>query len=228
MPGCWMRSLRAYRIFSLQYGHLRSAATMRSIDRAGEPLPWITYPAVEFLKQLDLSDKSVFEYGCGGSTIFWGRAARTVDSVEHVEDFYREIRPMLPSNCSLSLEIYPEAYLNAIARRGEPYDVIVIDGHSRVACSRIAPAYLKPGGFIVLDNSEWFYEAAANLREADLIEVDMSGFAPINDFVSTTSFFFHRDYRVKPKADRQPVGAIGSVPKPNFSKVTGPAERSAP
>jgi hypothetical protein len=222
MPGCWMRSLRAYRIFSFDYGHLRSAATMRSIDGGGEPLPWITYPAVEFLKQLDLSDKSVFEYGCGGSTVFWGRAARTVDSVEHLEDFYREVRPLLPSNCSLSLEIDPEAYIAAIAKRGEPYDVIVIDGHSRVACSRIAPAHLKPGGFVLLDNSEWFYEAAANLREADLIEVDMAGFAPINDFVSTTSFFFHREYRGKSKADRQPVGAIGSVPKPNFPKVTGP------
>src|SRR5205807_1461124 len=52
MPGCWRRSLRLYRILSFDYGHLKSAALMRSVDAAGRPLPWITYPAIEFLKQL--------------------------------------------------------------------------------------------------------------------------------------------------------------------------------
>jgi hypothetical protein len=214
MPGCWIRSLRAHRILSFQYGHLRSAAMMRSIDADGEPVPWITYPAIEYLKQLDLSDKTVFEYGCGGSTVFWSRVAKRVDSVEHVEEFYREVLPTLPGNCHLTLEIHPDQYIEAVARRGESYDVIVIDGHSRVRCSAIAPQYLKPGGFIVLDNADWFYEASANLRNADLIEVDMAGLAPINDFVSTTSFYFHREFRGTPKGDRQPAGAIGSRPKP--------------
>jgi len=91
-----------------------------------------------------------------------------------------------------------------------------------VRCSEVAPQYLKPGGFIILDNSDWFHDASANLRNADLIEVDMAGMAPISDFVSTTSFYFHREFRGRPKSDRQPVGAIGSVPKPNFPKVTGP------
>lgn len=222
MPGCWLRSFRAYRIFSFEYGHLRSAATLRSVDAAGEPIPWITYPAVEYLEQLDLTDKTVFEYGCGNSTLFWSRRARRVCSVEHVETFYREIHPGLPANCTLSLETQPEDYVRAIARCGEPLDIIVIDGHSRVACSKIAAQYLRPGGFIMLDNSDWFYEASANLRGADLIEVDMSGFAPINDFVTTTSFYFHRDFRGKPRSNRQPLGAIGSRPKPNFPRVSGP------
>ena len=200
---------------------------MRSIDAAGEPVPWITYPAIEFLKQLDLSTKTVFEYGCGGSTIFWSRVAKQVDSVEHEEEFYRELRSDLPVNCNLSLEIYPEEYINAIARRGEPYDIIVIDGHSRVRCSTVVPRYLRPGGFIILDNSDWFHEASRNLRDADLIEIDMAGLAPINDFVSTTSFYFHRDFRGTPKADRQPVGAVGSIPKPYFPKVTGPILNAA-
>src|SRR2546423_6005291 len=73
MPGCWLRSLRLFRILNFEYGYLKSAAAMRSIDAAGNPLPWITYPAIEFLKQLDLSDKTVFEYGCGGGApLFWG------------------------------------------------------------------------------------------------------------------------------------------------------------
>jgi hypothetical protein len=227
MPGCWMRAFRLLRILAFDYGHLKSSAIMRSIDAAGKPLPWITYPAIAFLLQLDLSDKKVFEYGCGASTIFWSGLAKHVDSVEDNEAFCREIWPALPPNCHLSLEPFPEEYIHAVVR-GAPYDIIVIDGHSRVRCSEVAAKYLKPGGFIILDNSDWFHQASANLRNADLIEVDMAGMAPISDFVSTTSFYFHREFRGEPKADRQPVGAIGSIPKPNFPKVTGPSPQAAP
>ena len=194
---------------------------MTSVDAKGEPIPWITYPAIEFLKQLDLSDRTVFEYGCGGSTVFWSRIAKHVDSVEHDADFYHIVKPMLPPNCTLTLRVSPEEYVNAPAEQG-PYDIIVIDGHSRVRCSEIAPQYLSKGGVIILDNSDWFFEASQNLRNHDLIEVDMAGMGPISDFVSTTSFYFSREFRVKPKNARQPVGAIGSIPKPFFPKVVGP------
>jgi hypothetical protein len=221
MPGCWIRSLRLYRILALDYGFLKSAAERRSVDARGEPLPWITYPAIEYLKQLDLSDKTVFEYGCGGSTVFWSRVAQHVDSVEDNERFCLDVRAVLPSNGDLFFERDPDDYVRAIERRG-PYDIIVIDGHSRVRCSEIAPAHLKPGGFVILDNSDWFPEASANLRAADLIEVDMAGMAPIADCVTTTSFYFHRAFAPRPRANRLPVGAIGSRPKPDFPRVTGP------
>ena len=223
-PLRWHLTLNLFRIVAFGYGHLRSAARLASVDAAGEPIPWITYPAIEFLKQLDLSDKDVFEYGCGGSTIFWGRQARHVDSVEHVPEFYEMIRPTLGANCNLRLERDPEAYLHAVALRGEPYDVIVIDGHSRVRCAETVVPYLRDGGMVILDNSDWFHQASAILRGAGLIEVDMTGFAPINDYTSATSFYFDRRYNFSPKADRQPVGGIGSKPKPYFPKVTAPAD----
>jgi hypothetical protein len=222
MPRCWLRSFRAYRILSADYGHLLSTALMRSVDRAGEPLPWFTYPAIEFLRQLDLSGKRIFEYGCGGSTLYWSRVAAHVDSVEHLPEFHREVSAGVPPNCRLVLEQSPEKYIQQIAASGAPYDVIVIDGHSRVRCAAIAPQYLASGGVIILDNSDWFFEASALLRNADLIEVDMAGIAPINDFVHTTSFYFDRRYRGEPLHDRQPVGAIGSRPKPYFPKVVAP------
>jgi hypothetical protein len=225
-PLRWHLSLKLFRIIAFGYGHRRSAVRLASLDAAGEPLPWITYPAIEFLKQLDLSDKDVFEYGCGGSTIFWGRQARHVDSVEHEPEFYELVGPALRANCSLRLERDPEAYLHAVARRGEPYDVIMIDGHSRVRCAETVVPYLREGGMVILDNSDWFHQASAALRGAGLIEVDMTGFSPINEFTSTTSFYFDRRYNFAPKADRQPVGGIGSKPKPYFPKVTAPAVAS--
>lgn len=225
-PRCWARSFRLYRILSRDYGHLHSIAVMRSVDARDAPLPWLTYPAIEYLRQLDFSDKRVFEYGSGASTLFWSGVARQIDSVEHVPDFYREVARQAPANCQIVLREWPDEYVSQIAA-GAPYDVIVIDGHSRVRCAEVAPQYLKPGGLIILDNSDWFPEASARLRAADLIEVDMAGFAPINDCAHTTSFYFDRQFRAEPRHDQQPTAPIGSVPKPKFAKVVGPVADAA-
>jgi hypothetical protein len=92
--------------------------------------------------------------------------------------------------------------------------VIVIDGlvagRTRLKCARAAVPMLRPGGMIVLDNSDWLPESSRFLRESDLIEVDMTGFAPINDYTCTTSFYFDRNYRFAPLADRQPVAGVGA------------------
>jgi hypothetical protein len=220
-PWNWLHTARLLRILALEYGHLRSAATLASIDAAGQPLPWFTYPAIEYLSRLDLSGKSVFEYGCGNSTRYWAARAEDVVSVEHVPEFYELIKPRLPSHCQLALRRPADVYVASLAeysaREGRGgFDVIVIDGHSRVRCSLIAAEHLKPGGMIVLDNADWFPEAAANLRGAGLLEVSFTGFAPITDCTSTTSFFFHRafEFPLRPES-----AGIGSVPKPSFPKV---------
>ena len=38
----------------VQYGWLRSWWHGRPLDASGEPIPWITYPAIEFLSQISL------------------------------------------------------------------------------------------------------------------------------------------------------------------------------
>ena len=39
--------------FSLETGHLRSCLKSRAVDRHGNPLPWFTYPAIQFLLPKD-------------------------------------------------------------------------------------------------------------------------------------------------------------------------------
>jgi hypothetical protein len=173
MPLNWRSSARAARILCFSYGHLNSVSKKRSIDAKGEPIPWYTYPAIEYIKQLDFSDKSVFEYGAGNSTVLWSR----------------------------------------IAGR---FDVIVIDGPARaltrLKCCRAARDYLNEGGLIILDNSDWLPESAAFLRSTGLLQVDMTGFAPLNAHTRTTSFFFDRRCSLRPKGDKQPMHGIGSLP----------------
>jgi hypothetical protein len=220
-PWNWLRTARLCRILAMQYGHLQSAARFAAVDAGGRPVPWFTYPAIEYVDRLDLEGKSLFEYGCGNSTRYWGSQAAEVISVEHEREFYELIAPQLPANCQLAFRTPAEAYVTALgeysARRGRGFDVIVIDGHSRVRCAEGAANHLAPGGMIILDNADWFPEAGAHLRAAGLIEVSFTGFAPISDFTSTTSIYFHRAFDFPMKPGR--VAGIGSIPKPKFAKV---------
>jgi hypothetical protein len=216
MPHHWVKPWRLFRILNFEYGHLRSVALERPVDRDGAPCPWYTYPALEYLKQLDFSDKTVFEYGCGHSTLFWAARAAQVVSVEHNAEWYDLVRAKLPGNCTLVHEPQSDDYAAAISRFDQQFDVIVVDGlvtgGTRLKCARAAVAYLREGGMIILDNSDWLPESARHLRGTGLIEVDMTGFAPINDYTCTTSFFLHRAFAFTSRQDRQPVPGTGAQP----------------
>ena len=216
MPVHWGKAWRVFKILAFQYGYLRSVATEKPLDGSGAPYPWYTYPAMEYLNQLDFSNKSVFEYGCGHSTLFWAARAAKVVSVEHEKPWYELVKPRLPDGCTLMYEAESDAYASAIERMPELFDVIVIDGlvhgRTRLKCARAAVPRLRDGGMIILDNSDWLPESSRFLREAGLIEVDMTGFAPINDYTCTTSFYLHPRFAFRPLRDRQPEPGVGSRP----------------
>lgn len=46
-------------------------------------LPWMTYDAIDFLEEITSEDKNVFEWGSGGSSIFFASRCKQVFSVEH-------------------------------------------------------------------------------------------------------------------------------------------------
>ncbi len=70
----WRESWQAARTLWFAYGHLQTVRSKAAIDRTGRPVPWYTYPAIEYLKQFDFAETSVFEYGSGNSTPFFGRS----------------------------------------------------------------------------------------------------------------------------------------------------------
>ncbi len=189
----------------VKQGLYRTMASGRPVTPTGEPLPWFTYPAIHYLEQLDLSSTSVFEYGSGNSTLWWQTRVAAVRSVEHDAEWYQLVRGAVHEFVDHRLVTDAESYVNAIAP-GQ-YDIIVIDGEFRRECVRKAVDHLKSGGFIVLDNSDWFPSCAASLRQRGLIEVDFAGFGPINDYTSVTSIFLHPDFRP------QPVGSMPQLPR---------------
>lgn len=87
-------------------------------DLLAEGTPWITYPAIAWLDTYLDRSLSVFEWGSGGSTVFFARRVKHVVSVEHDPAWYDRVRERIDglalSNCELRL-IEPEPA--ALARR---------------------------------------------------------------------------------------------------------------
>ena len=191
------------------YGHGRSVTEKASVDADGNPVPWITYPAIMFFEQLDLRSWRIFEYGSGNSTLYWASRVQEIASVESSRDYYESLLPTLPPNASLSFAAGKE-YAQS-SRAGAPYDMIVIDGRWRFDSSTEALKNISKDGVIVLDNSERFPIVCKNITDAGFIQVDFSGYGPINWFTWTTSVFLSRTVKLPPAMPHRPRATPGHV-----------------
>jgi len=186
---CWIRrfgtALLTPFLFSAQTGHFKSSLLGKAVSRTGTPLPWYTYPAVDFLDGKDLSGKRVLEFGAGQSTLWWAGKAAQVVSFEHDPEWVARLISHLPP--SVQLHRVPW-HLEGIERLlpSEPFDVVVIDGLNRLKCAHLSLRLVAPGGAILLDNSEgsWggekdeTYPILDLFRERGFQRVDFFGYTP--------------------------------------------------
>ncbi len=210
-PNATIVCLKSFYILAVEFEHGFSARYWTTRRKDGQPRPWYTYSAIEYLQQLDFSDAAVFEYGAGVSTLFWAMRAKTVRSVDHDPSWIALLSPQLPENATCVLREEEAAYRNAIDENDMLYDVIVVDGQDRSRCAVKAVPRLAPKGIIIVDNADWYPDLCARLRDSGLLEVDMTGFGPINAYTSTTSFFFDRQFDRRPSVGIQPRGGPGCV-----------------
>lgn len=59
--------------------------------------PWITFPAIDCLKELIGSDFQIFEFGGGGSTLFFCQRARHVTTVEDNAAWFSKLKEIVPA-----------------------------------------------------------------------------------------------------------------------------------
>lgn len=126
-------------------------------------MPWYVFGALDALELIDLSDKIVFEYGLGISTLFYAHKAKKIDGVETNLEWFRNVQETLLHHSLLSktfLKYVPEPTItNYVLKADEVknYDLIVIDGAERDATALSALRYAKSGTIIIIDN--WMQEA---------------------------------------------------------------------
>ncbi len=197
---------KASDLLEKDYGHYNSKVLKKSINALNEPIPWFTYPAIDFIKQLDLKTKVMLEWGSGNSSLFFSTRVKLLYSIEHNEVWFKEVRDFKIMNHTLVFANSDYAIKpNEFSRK---FDIILIDGIDRELCSKEAVKYLNIGGMIILDNSERHPNIAEDFRDLGFIEFDFHGFGPINEYTWTTSIFVDRDYCFKPLTI-QPTIPIG-------------------
>ncbi len=194
-------------ILENEYGHAKSKELNQCINKENKPIPWFTYPAIEYLQQLNLNDKTVLEWGAGNSSLFFSARAKIICSIEHNLEWYNKISSFKIANQDLQYRDESK-YVEAIKDFNRKFDVIIIDGILREKCAVISLEFIMDGGLLILDNSDRDPQISEFLRGNNFIEVDMHGFGPINDYTWTTSLFFKRDFNFKPLGN-QPTIPIG-------------------
>ncbi|MDO9582623.1 MAG: hypothetical protein Q7J24_05875 [Desulfomicrobium sp.] len=181
----------------------------RPLAADGSPIPWYTYPAIEYLSQFDTNGLHVFEYGCGNSSLFWARKGAQVWSVEHDAQWHARMSEQSSLLRGLILRTDKSAYAQAVNEPGGMFDIIIIDGVWRNECAAEAMSKIKPGGLIILDNSDWYTDVSDFLRTKGYFQVDFNGFGPINPYCWTTSIFLPWASPLMTKMRQpQPIGGI--------------------
>ena len=175
----------------------------------GRIVPMMSYGLIEYLMGIDLSEFRVLELGGGHSTEFWAQRAKSVLTLETDAEWARILAASAFPN--VKIRHRPADQIDIGMRTaGGSFDVIAIDvSASRYRCAKAALELLNPGGFILLDNADWYPNTTALLRAADLIQVDFADFRPLKWYRCATSLFLHKEFRARPRYDRLPQPLIG-------------------
>jgi hypothetical protein len=180
IPEYWIKAILLHPSNIKWYFHWRDSLNGKR-SPLNDELPWVTYRAIDWFSRHLTHEMVLFEWGSGGSTVFFSQRVKRVVTIEHNPNWHQYVSSHLErkgvNNISLQLvepgEIttsdpwylsttfakyagkYFESYCKAIDKYSDGYfDVVMVDGRARIGCIRQALPKVKPGGFIVLDNSE--------------------------------------------------------------------------
>lgn len=161
------------------------------IDSNYEPLPWFTYPFIDFIKTRLKKNQTLFEFGSGNSTLFFANFVDTVISIEHNKEWYNKLYKRIPKNVSLYLIDSTNNYSNSI-KAHKQIDIIVIDGEHRLECIYKSIGALSKAGVIILDDSERaeYNEGINYLLNSGFRKIDFSGISPGLFYKKLTTIFY--------------------------------------
>lgn len=187
----WVHLCREARNYSAAFG-LREAVTffyhwrksVSGADSLSDRIPWITFQARNAVESVLRSDSRIFEYGSGGSTLYFADRVRELISVEHDRDWHQRVKSELAKSGVHNVDLHlvmptdlagveaedvdrycsyepPYAgksfydYVTLIdAYPDASFDLVFIDGRARPSCIRHAYSKVRFGGYLMLDNAE--------------------------------------------------------------------------
>lgn len=118
-------------------------------------IPWLAPKAIEYLDIHLKSNHKLFEFGSGGSTKWFIDRVSEVVSVEHQLEWYKAVKEEVKDCPNCTYIHSPTPYDSEIKKYpNEYFDVVLVDGRRRNMCAKAAISKIKPGGMLILDDSE--------------------------------------------------------------------------
>jgi hypothetical protein len=194
MPWSEVSALLPYGTNSFQTtGWINSVLKGRPLDANNNPIPWFTYPAIDFLESILDPNWNIFEWGSGNSTKWWSKKCASVTAVESNPAWHGEVSNSLPANAKVVLAVDKETYTHTICNYSDMvFDLVVVDGDHRNECVDTCLGVLPESGIVVFDNSDrQTYESGIyNLQKAGFFRIDFWGLIPSYAYRNCTSVFF--------------------------------------
>ena len=183
--------LRTRRGYLGELGWHRSVLTQKPVDAKGNPLPWMTYPAISFLENYVSPEHNVFEYGSGNSTLWFAERCQSVAACEHDKNWASFIQNESPKNASILHRGLSIKYESSIKDVDFSPDIVLIDGRRRIECAKFTIEYLGLNHVMILDNSEREkYAPIFDLYCNNGFEpIKFNGLGPINAYSWSTTIF---------------------------------------
>tara|TARA_R110000824_G_scaffold329779_2_gene516499 strand:- start:886 stop:1419 length:534 start_codon:yes stop_codon:yes gene_type:complete len=131
--------------------------------------PWLTTDAIIHLKRVMEESKNlkILEFGSGSSTVWFANNYECeLVSIEHDANWHKMVCENIRDNKNITLILKPSGVIgrsdlleHSYAPTCETFednyfDIVLIDGRSRVDCFKYSERVLKEGGLMILDNSE--------------------------------------------------------------------------
>jgi hypothetical protein len=181
----------------IEDGWFRSFNKKESVDKNGNPIPWLTYSAIKFIETRLKKEFKIFEYGCGNSTIWFSKKVHSIISVEHDETWMNYVKGRLPDNAMVFLyELNNNHdYAKSIQNFQKKFHIIIIDGRERNDCVKYCIEQLTNDGVIIFDNTQVtdYMEGIDFLVNQGFKKIDFEGILPIVSYNNTTSIFYKND-----------------------------------
>lgn len=134
--------------------------------------PWLSPGAIRYLDGVLRPDWRGFEWGSGRSTRWFGQRIGHLTSIEHDEAWYGTVSARVTDMANVDLRLVPldhppletgelhydplPAYVAAVEEVADGgLDVVLVDGAYRQPCVAAALPKLRPGGLLVIDNTDW-------------------------------------------------------------------------
>ncbi|MFX1569667.1 MAG: hypothetical protein ACFFCV_15005 [Promethearchaeota archaeon] len=190
----------------------------KGIEIGDKKIPWIPIKAKIWLDNNLRSDMILFEYGSGLSTLYFSQKVNKIVSIEHDKEWYNkihdELKDKIPNleyfliepehletvfqkkvkkiyQSHLHQDLHFTKYVQSIDKYpDEHFDLIFVDGRARLGCILHSINKIKPGGYIILDNSDAKRYKAAQSILKNFTKIKFYGVAPTNPYLKYSKISF--------------------------------------